>query len=335
MRYSLSGRYRHVASLPPDWEGQDGLLLRPEMLVPEKHQVIPDPVDVDPDRGPEGVFSTIFPYHRVPWLPGIVGCPLQVSTVGQTVWTRPCLAEDWYQQDDLGLTPRMEWLDKLLEFVRYLVRRQHEHDYLTTVDMIARGVGDLSVNMLGPERLYVGLHDHPAEVKRLLTWIADIHIEWANAQWEITPPVFGGYCNQNGIWSPGRCTRFQEDLACNISERTFFEFLAPCEERIIDAFPYQVLHTHSGVPALAQWALRLERLKAVEVTIDPHGPSVEESIPLWIRILEKKPLILSGPVSRRQLDLLVKRLPPSGLLLDSFLVTEEELHHRTLEFGDG
>jgi hypothetical protein len=98
----------------------------------------------------------------------------------------------------------------------------------------------------------------------------------------------------------------------------------PCEDRIIDAFDYQVLHTHSGVPQLAEWALEMEGLKAVEVTIDPLGPALEQLVPLWNRILERKSLIVSGRLSAKQVEMLVSKLSPGGLLLDVAIDDEHQ-----------
>ena len=66
-------------------------------------------------------------------------------------------------------------------------------------------------------------------------------------------------------------------------------------------------------------------LRCIEVSIDPTGPTLEESIELWNRILEKKSLIITGPVTQSQLNLLVDRLNPQGLFLDIDLVAADHL----------
>jgi hypothetical protein len=72
--------------------------------------------------------------------------------------------------------------------------------------------------------------------------------------------------------------------------------------------------------------LGLDKLKAIEVTLDlPIGPPIEDLIPLWNRILEKKCLIICGPVTQRQFNLLLSRLSPRGLWLDIEIAAEEEL----------
>ena len=44
----------------------------------------------------------------------------------------------------------------------------------------------------------------------------------------------------------------------------------------------------------------------------------------WNRILQKKSLIILGPVTKKQLDMMVSRLSPCGLWLDLEVVTEDQ-----------
>jgi len=322
---SLTNRFRHIPALPKQWEDKDGLILEPEMLAPSEFQPRPITVNDEHPLYTEVAFNTMVPYHRVPWLVGIMGCGLKVSTGSQTVWPISHLSDNWYELPNQGFAPRLEWLAKLLEFVSYIVEHYYPGTCIAAPDLIARGLGDLCLAMLGAERFYTGFFDHPDEMKLLLAQITDLYIHWGQAQLDLIPQVHRGYCNQNGIWSPGTCLRTQEDYAINLSPQIFAEFIIPYLRRVAEAFDYSVIHTHSGCPQLAEWTLQVDGLKAIEVTIDPTGPTLEESIPFWNRILAKKPLIVSGPVTQDQLDMLVSRLTPSGLLLDIELVTEEEL----------
>src|SRR6266545_6898020 len=74
----LARRFRHVPALPSAWLDCDGLLLEPGALTPARFQ--PEPM-VPPGSSRtlgRSTFNTLFPYHRVPWLVGIVGCGLRV-----------------------------------------------------------------------------------------------------------------------------------------------------------------------------------------------------------------------------------------------------------------
>lgn len=50
---------------------------------------------------------------------------------------------------------------------------------------------------------------------------------------------------------------------------------------------------------------------------------IEESIPLWNRVLEKKCLSLVGPVAQSELDLMLSSLSPEGLWFDVEIVPED------------
>ena len=324
-KLSLAGWYRHVPALPPQWNDQDGLMLEPHMLSPDQLQPTPRTLEGEDATYSDVAFNVLCPYHRIPWLPAIVGCALKVSATAQTIWPISYLKDDWHELDNQGFAPRLDWLDRLLQFVRHICDRYYPDRCIPAQDMITRGTGDLALNTLGSERFFLGLYDHPEEMKFLLQRITDLYIHWAEAQLEVIPQTHGGYCNQYGIWCPGRCILFQQDYAVSLSEALFDAFIMPTCRRVADAFDYSVIHTHSGFPQLAQWMLGQDELTAIQVALDPNGPSLEESIPVWNDILDRKPLIISGPLTAQQLDMLLAKLSPSGLWLDVDLVTEEEL----------
>jgi hypothetical protein len=246
---------------------------------------------------------------------------MQVSTVSQTVWPIEYLGDDWYLRPDEGFSPRMDWLAKLLDFLAYIVDRFYPDRCIPTLDMISRGPGDLLIAALGVERCYMGFYDHPREIKSLLGRITDLYIHWARVQLDTLPTLAGGYCNQYGLWSPGTTIRMQEDYAVNLSYAQYREFLLPSVTAVVDAFDFHVLHTHS-VGQLSEWALELPHLGAVEVTLDPTGPSLEALIPKLRTIAAVKPLIVLGVLTERQVSLLTSSLPGGGLMLDVDIVPD-------------
>lgn len=176
------------------------------------------------------------------------------------------------------------------------------------------------------ENMIMGMNDYPDKIKKLLSRLTDIYIEWTKAQFDLIPPFEGGYCNQYGLWAPGTSIRFQEDLAINLSPELFKEFLLSCHQKIVESFDYQVLHTHSGFSKLAEWALENKHLKVIEVVIDRNGPKIEDLIALWKKIQTQKPLILVGLVSKKELCLILSKLFPRGLFLDIDIVAEDKLN---------
>ena len=111
----------------------------------------------------------------------------------------------------------------------------------------------------------------------------------------------------------------------NLSAELFSKFLLPSATKVAAAFEYQVFHTYSGFAQLAEWVLPIEDLQCIEMVLDPYGPPYHELLDLWNHILERKNLIIVGPMTQEQLDGFVDKLSPSGLMLDIRLVNEEEL----------
>jgi hypothetical protein len=317
----IAQRFRHVPALADDWLERDGLLLEPADVLPERLQPAPIvPPTGSPTRGRE-TFNTLFPYHRVPWLVGMTGCGMKVSTTSQTVWPVEYLGDDWFARPNQGFNPRLEWLEKLLDFLNFIVDQYYPAQCIPTLDMISRGPGDLLIAAMGAERCYMGFYDYPRQIKSLLGQITEMYIHWASSQLAALPTLAGGYCNQYGLWSPGTTIRMQEDYAVNVSYPIFREFLLPSISAVVDAFDFHVLHTHS-YGHLAEWALDIPRLGAIEMTIDPTGPSIEDLIPRLQAIAARKPLILLGVATEKQVSLLTASLPSGAVVLDVDVVPE-------------
>jgi hypothetical protein len=297
--------------------GEDATL-EPDILKPGSHHDYYEYNEFGNDRICGPVFNTIIPWTMITWLPAIAGCELKVSVRGDTIWPMPYIEGNWFEDENMGLKINYKWLDKLLEFTDFLVGK-YSPRRMVSLEMFSRGPGDLLINSLG-ERAYLEMYDHPAELKKLLSILADIHIKWSGEQLKRIPKLNNGYCNQWGIWAPGKVTRIQEDFAVNLSEKHFREFLEPAEIKIIQASEFQVFHTHSGLPSYAEWISKIEGLKVVEMTIDPISPPVEELIPLWKRILEKKSLIITGTLNEKQVESIISKLDVSGLFLDIEMV---------------
>jgi len=301
--------------LHDDWSQKDNFIIEPDMLIPERHQTFYEYDEQRSDLIIYPVFNTIIPWTMITWLPAIAGCEIIVSKSGQTIWPKPYMKSNWFQDVNLGVKPNWSWLDKLIEFTGFLVKKYFPSQMIS-LEYFSRGPADLLLSTMDNETAYISFFDHPEKLKELLMKFADIHIKWSESQLKAIPSFEGGYCNQWGIWAPGKVTRIQEDFAINLSEKLYREFIIHADEKVIKASEYQVFHTHSGNPQLALWASDIEDLKVVEMTLDPVSPSLEELIPVWKKILSRKSMIITGSLIQDQVDMLVSKLDSSGLFLD-------------------
>ena len=318
----LYQRFRHVPPLPEQWMDADGLMLEPSMLSPEEIQPAPWVPQTGPSWHSQVAFNVLFPNHRIPFIRGIMGCGLRVSTIAETIWPRPYLPEGWYRLPDQGFRPRWDWLDKLVEFLEFIKARYAPDRCVLSPDYIACGMGDLFVEMLGTGQAYLEFHDHPEEVKRLIERITDAWIKQLEVQFQVVPQIDAGTVNQYGIWSVGSFVKFSEDRSINLSPAQFREFLQPSMQRVLDRFDANIVHTHSGGD-LPEWIVDMPGLTAIEMGLDPSGPTVEELIPRLNRLLERVPMIFVGSVRESELAMLKERVRPGGFWIDVSRVPDD------------
>lgn len=309
------GLSSQIQILHNDWIKKEKTVLEPNMIDPAKHHHYYEYNDFGDSPIIGQVFNTIVPFTLIPWLPGLVGSKIVVSRSGGTIWPEPYINENWFKDENLGLNIKYQWMDKLLQFISYLVKKYYPRRMIST-DLIARGPGDLLLGAMDNRIAYTAMYDHPVELKKLISKLADIYILWSKKQLEVIPKFDGGYCNIYGLWAPGTVSRIQEDFSINLSEKHFNEFILQAEEKAVTAIDYQVFHTHSGSPKIAQWASKIKGLKAVEVALDPYAPTLEELIPILKDVSSRKSMIIMGTLSKNELDYLVSNLDCSGLLFD-------------------
>lgn len=206
------------------------------------------------------------------------------------------------------------WLGKLLTVTRLLVERAQGR-YPVTQPLL-RGPIDLLTAVLGDEPSCFLMKDDPEQFRRLLDVCTDNFIAIMKAWMSASPPFRGGYC-EYGIWAPGTVVRTQADNAALIAPDDYRQFLKPCDERICDAFDYPLIHTHSGViHIMVDSLLDTGKLRAIQVSLDyPAGPPVAEILPILKRINRRKPLIITGGLTAKELEMLQSALSPRGLCL--------------------
>jgi hypothetical protein len=250
--------------------------------------------------------------YGVPWMEACLGLPVQVQA--GLFWPHALLAED-EPLERLTLTLRQDWLDALCGFMAGVVAQFGESHPIAPPFL--RGPADLLTAVMGTARACLEWHDQPEAMLRLAGTCADAWRSVATAVSRLIPPFCGGYVNNaRYLWSPARCAYTSEDSTTFLSPATFRRCLLPADLRIAESFPYGFMHRHSvsqhNIPDL----LGLPAGWAIEVTLDPTGPSIEELLPLFRRLQgARRPLILFGVRDAGELRALTESLSPSGLCL--------------------
>lgn len=304
---------------------EDVFYLQPEMLSPERFSPRNERPSTIPTMSGD-IFAVRAPYAKVPWMEAIIGCPIHVSLQSSSMWSEPVLGEEWYRHFK-PLKSRDGWRSKLLEFTEFLSANSGGAHLVSQTLM--RGPSDMVDAHIGEENLCVGLYEHPDEVHELMTMCADVFLDIGRAQLERITPFHGGYCNPFGIWAPGTSIRTQDDASALVSPADYKEFMLPPQEYIVSKFEYSTIHLHSNSLHVVDSVIN-STISAVQVSMDPQpfGPTVIELLPTFVKMQEKKPILIEGPMMQSEFNELLKTLSPRGLYVSAMIESEDDRAQR-------
>ena len=300
---------------------QEGDLLQPHQLAPERFFDLFAERCEAAERLDQDLIRPVSPPHSVPWLEAILGCPIRVGA--QAVWAEPLLTED-EPLEALEIARSEAWLEVAVEFVRALVEQFDGR--FPVAGPFLRGPADVIAAMIGTERMCYEFYEHPQQMHCLAHLCAEAWIEVARLIYEYIPSYRGGYVD-DGRWlySPDRCYYSSEDVTSIISPAMYHKFFLPYNQMIARTFPYGFIHRHSVSAHHLTALLDLEAPWAIEVTMDPIGPSVSEMLPIFQQIQEHgRPLIVFGLNEEDDVAELVSNLSPRGLCIFMQADTEEQ-----------
>ena len=249
------------------------------------------------------------------WTEAFVGCPLEMGTGG--VWADSFIANEEELRRFLetatpeGCNP---WLARFEASTRLSV--QNAGGRFPVVQPLMRGPIDMMASGLGHCLAATAFLDFPAQAGAMLDRCADLFITMAQAHLRLVPAFHGGQV-MFGIWTPGPVVRTQLDNAVLFSPSMYRDHYLPRDRRVFRSFEYVIIHVHSGSLHIAGDLAAEADLNAVQVSLDvPAGPSVPQMLATLQMIQESKPLVVTGPATRAEIDLLLNGLKPSGLCID-------------------
>jgi hypothetical protein len=263
-----------------------------------------DPLDGD-------LYWVLKPPRALPWMETIVGCDVNVSDRSRSMTAMaPAVVPDLAGLD-LGSNG---WLRLMTAFTQQLAA--HFGDRYPVGQTLMRGPSDMLAALLGLS-FYTELYDNPASLKVMARRCTDIWIKVLQAQYRHIPVYHGGYVSGiMGLWAPGPVAAYQEDAAGFISESMYREVFWECDVAIANAFPYSLLHLHSASLRMLPAVLEIPRLTAVNVVVDPSGPSLAALLSDLRRIQAAgKALHLQGDLSAEDVRLVRSALSWDGLCL--------------------
>jgi hypothetical protein len=295
----------------------DGPLTYP--AVPEPQSFIPIDYEKNLAGGPfDGdLFWVAKPPRAIPWMEAILGCEVNVSSGSKAITARPPAQLPDLAAIDLDTNP---WLNLMNGFTTALAAYFGQR--CPVGQTLMRGPSDMMAALLGQD-FYTGLIDHAEKMKMLAQQCTEIWIRVLQSQYQNIPRYQGGYVSgTSGLWAPGKLAFYQEDAGGTISTAMYRRFFFECDAAIAAAFDYSLLHLHSASLHILGAVLEIPKLNAVNVVVDPSGPTVDALIADLRRIQKAgKALHLHGDLSEQEIEHVKENLSPDGLCI--WIVREE------------
>lgn len=296
----------------------------------ENMDVTPDMLDIEaltPEVGTRDrqgrliqgdLFRSMEAFSRIPWMEAIVGCEIHAGA-DEAMWPKPALGPNYEGMERIVPDDDNPWLIQLLDLARALVEA-NDGSYLVT-HTLQRGPIDLLSALLGDVRMGLAFYNEPEKIEEVLQCAAQAFIKVAQAQYAVIPPFEGGRaCWAYGLWAPGTVIRFQSDSASQLSPLMYQEQILPHDRAIMQAFDYSIIDLHSGGTLhLHKVLMDVDELDAISVTVDPYqnAPKIEDLIPTFEAILERKSLSVCGEITMEQVDWLRRKLPTGCLSINA------------------
>jgi 5-methyltetrahydrofolate--homocysteine methyltransferase len=260
-------------------------------------------------------------FWGVPWLEAALGCPLYADNAAGSIHSEPPAA--LAGPGDLPeFDPANPWMTLMAQCFSALEERSGGRWPIGTTRM--RGVSDLLAALYGNQSFVMAMLERPAEVAAVCERLTDFWIACARFQLDRIPLFHGGVGSfYYSMWCPEGAVWHQEDAVALLSPDLFERFIAPCARRIASSVPHCVMHLHSTGFLPVDAYLDMEFL-AIELHRDEGGPTAEDLRETHLRILDRKPLLIWGPLTEEDRRCIFNRLPPQGLAVNAAVAGPEE-----------
>ena len=241
------------------------------------------------------------------WLEAICGCEIYVS--GGSIWAKP--PPDDSLQKFLERDVDAEWI-KTLNECHYEMVKWAEGKAFCALPVI-HGPLDILVAHVGVMEISYAMYEEPDLLMCALNKATDICVDITHNLASMLKPESGGYASRMHIYTPKPCTTVQNDASYMMSPENFKKYLEPLEKRIVSCVPNSVYHMHNTSLHNLETIASLGCC-AVQISVDPNGPHINEQIKIYEEIKKRVPLVLSC-WTLETLEYLNNSLTPSGLAL--------------------
>ncbi|MPN27939.1 hypothetical protein SDC9_175373 [bioreactor metagenome] len=170
--------------------------------------------------------------------------------------------DGWKDLPPLGSAP---WYHRFLAICEKILQQSQESGIPFTKGFFSPL--DLAMALRG-EDLYYDFQDDPDGVHSLMSYCADVTIQFASDVYALARKYLSGYA----LWYIDGKINMSEDISCMISPNTWREFARPYTQRVIDHFGHGYMHTHSRAMYMVKEICNLNHVAHLWLATDPNQP---------------------------------------------------------------
>ena len=291
-------------------------------------QITPDMIDVDSFMEDyekqynevsilnQSGFWTAEPYTGIPWMESFWGCEIVAN--GESFISRP-IAKEARDLEKLRFSMDNPWVAKYFEFVKKL--NNLSHGRFPVGAPIMRGQGDTAGALMGQTEFIYALYEEPKIIKKTLRKVVDSFLQIYEEQHQLNETFFGGSSmGLYHVWAPGKSLWFQDDISALISPVLYRDFFLENERYFCGKYEYTMMHLHPSSFHLLDDILKNENLKALEINKDAGGPSVNQMLPQFRKVLEEnRRLVIWGDITEEDIQVVYNNLQSEGIFFSILL----------------
>ena len=180
------------------------------------------------------------------------------------------------------------------------------------------GGGDILGALRGITEAYTDMCENPEGFLELLKICTDAWISVQKLQFQHIPSLSGGYCDNYGVWTPGKSSYFANDISTCVSSAMYRSLFMEQDCRIVGILECPWLHTHSAQFRLIPDFLEIPGLRGLQIVNDGiSGPGFDEVFPFAKKVQKSGKCLLLRKYPMEELMPFLGELSPKGLLIDT------------------
>ncbi|HHW31578.1 MAG TPA: hypothetical protein GXX20_07900 [Clostridiaceae bacterium] len=250
------------------------------------------------------------------WMESIIGCPIYASAFSCSAKPIPGDIEKAMEEFTVEGALKSEWFEVINDVMRKLNEKAGFD--IAVRQLHFRGIIDMLAAFMSEEKLCLSIYDYPEKVAELADKFTELYILTVQRNIDMRQQWKGGYISVWGVFAPEPVLDYQIDASSLFSLNTYREHFLKFDKKIIDRFPYSVMHMHACGLHILDAVLEIENLKAVEITLEREtGVFKKEMILESCKKIQaaSKSVIINGELSEEELNEFVEKLKPEGLAI--------------------